>query len=158
MNETTLSVLCGIIVTAAATAGLIHRWMPSYEAFVLRRVFAVLAVKRAFITCRHAFDAEARRVDRYSRIMVDLETALELRNGIDRRISELAGSEGRATVQDLPEYRIIERYYDRVRTRAIAYLSAMDEEDIAVVARSFQRGILEGAVEQDAVEAFFRDE
>jgi hypothetical protein len=158
MNETTLSVLCGIIVAAAATAGLIHRWVPSYGAFVLRRMLAVLAVKRAFITCRHAFDPEARRVDRYSRVMVDLETAIELYRGIDRRASELAGSEGRAAVQDLLEYRIIERHFERVRARAVAYLSAMGEEDIAAVARSFQRGILEGAVGQSAVEAFFRDE
>ncbi|HTK04029.1 MAG TPA: hypothetical protein VL500_00425 [Candidatus Eisenbacteria bacterium] len=150
-------VLC-IVLAAAATAAIIHRYVPSPEAFAFRRMFAWLAVKRAFITCRHAFDPDARRVDRYSRAMTDLETAIEIRDGLERRIRELGGPQGRSLLEETPEFAIIDGRLRRVRERAIGYLSAMGEEDIAAVARSFQKGILEGAVGQAAVEAFFRDE
>lgn len=158
MNGSTFPVVFCIVAAAAITAALIYGYVPSREAFAFRRMFLWQALKRFFVSCRHAFDPEARRLDRYARAMVTLELAIEIRNGFEQRVQDLAGPQGRAVVQETPEYGIIDRHLERSRARAARYLAAMADEDIAVVARDLQKGILKGEIGQDAVEQFFRDE
>src|SRR5512143_466750 len=94
MSDVSAPALLCILVAAAATAGLIHSYVPSQQAWVLRRMLALLAVRRAFAACRHAFDPDARRLARYSRAMVDMETARELRIGTERSLAEAFGPDG----------------------------------------------------------------
>ncbi|MEY4744192.1 MAG: hypothetical protein RL272_137 [Candidatus Parcubacteria bacterium] len=158
MGDVTVPTLLCVLVAAAATAWLIHAYVPSREAFLFRRMLAVLAVRRVFRACRHAFDRDARRLDRYSRAMVDLATAIELRDGVERRLAESFGPDGPRAAGTLAEFDMLERHLERSRERALRYLSSMPDEDIAIVARVYQQGTLEGLVSIDAVAAFFRDE
>ncbi len=158
MSDVNAPALLCILVAAAATAGLIYAYVPSPQAWVFRRMIALLAVRRAFAACRHAFDPDARRLDRYSRVMVDLETALELRLGIERRLAESFGPDGARSASGLAEFAMLEQHLERRRELALRYLSSMPDEDIAVVARTYRRKMLEDGVPEDAVAAFFRDE
>jgi hypothetical protein len=158
MDQIPVPAVLAVIAAAVAAATLIHRYAPSMGAFMFRRHLATVAVKRAFMTCLHVFDRKARCFDRYARAMSDFETAIELRNGIEKRISDALGAEGRAAVRDMEEFAMLERHLERCRDRAAAYLGSMPDEDIAVVSRNFQEGILEGVVPLSAVMAFYRDE
>lgn len=158
MSDVSAPALLCILVAAAATAGLIHAYVPSRHAWAFRRMIAALAVRRAYATCLHAFDPDARRLDRYSRAMVDLETALELRLGVERRLAEDYGPSGPRDAAGLAEFAMLERHFDGRKERALRYLSSMTDHDIAVVARTYRRKMLEDAVPEDAVAAFFRDE
>ena len=90
--------------------------------------------------------------------MGDFETAIELRNGIESRLAESLGPEGPSVAREMEEFAMLERHLERCKERAARYLASMPDEDIAVVSRMFQQGILEGAVPVPAVEAFYRDE
>lgn len=158
MDEINASVVFCILVAASATAWLIYAYVPSQQAWVFRRMLALLAVRRAFATCLHAFDRDARRLERYSRVMVDLETALELRLGIERRLAEDFGPAGPRSASGLAEFAMLERHLERCKVRALRHLSSMTDGDIAVVARTYRRKMLEDGVPEDAVAAFFRDE
>ncbi len=158
MVGASVPVLFLVLAAAAVTAFLIYGYVPSYHAWTFRRMLAMLAVRRAFASCRHAFDADARRLDRYSRAMVDLETASELRLGAERRIAETFGHGAARGAALLAEIAMLERHFERRKAAALRYLKAMSDEDIAVVARSYRGKTLDGRVPEDAVAAFFRDE
>ncbi|HTM69037.1 MAG TPA: hypothetical protein VL426_07130 [Candidatus Binatia bacterium] len=158
MDASTAPVFFCIALAAMATAALIHQHVPSYEAFVFRRTFVRLALRRAFTSLRHAFDPDARRLDRYARAMGDLETAVEFRDGLEKRMAEELGQEGLRAARELATFAVVEGHLERKRAEAARYLGSMSDADIARVARLYQRGMLEGKVDQGAVEQFFRDE
>lgn len=151
------ALLC-IALAAAATAALIHQFVPSYPAFVFRRMFAWLAVKRAVASLLHVFDGDRRRLDRYRRAMIDMETAAEFRDGLEKRFAEDLGPEGPTAARGLATYAIIEEHAARKKANAARYLATMRDEDIVRVAGMYRRGPLEGKVGQDDIESFFRDE
>lgn len=158
MDDRLVPAVLLVVIAAAAVATLIHRYVPSKGAFLFRWMLARVAVKRAFVACLDHFDRKARRFRRYAAVMSDLETALEMRNGIESRLSESLGPAGPGVAREMEEFAMLERHLDRCRDRAAAYLASMPDEDIAVVAENFQRGILEGLVPLAAVRQFYRDE
>ena len=158
MDEAFVPIVFCVVVAAAAAAGLIHRYVPSAGAFMFRRMIVTVAVKRVFVSCLHVFDRKARCFDRYARAMSDFETAIEFRDGIEKRLSDSLGPAGPSAAREMEEFAMLERHLERCRGRAARYLASMPDEDIAVVARSFQQSILEGAVPVPAIEAFYRDE
>lgn len=158
MDARVVPVVACIMLAAMATAALIHQFLPSYEAFVFRRTFAWLAVKRMLAGLRRPFDADARRLGRYARAMVDLETATEFRDGLERRMAADLGPEGVAAMRETATFALVERHLERKRARAARYLGAMTDADVRRVADHYRRGALEGKVGLDDVESFFREE
>lgn len=157
MDDVSVPVLL-VLVAALATAMLVYRFVPSREAFAFRAMFAWLWVRRALTTCRHAFDADARRLDRYAWTMGDYEQALEMRDGMEDRIAADLGPEAASQLRGLPPFQMLQDRLDLCQARATAYLASMTDRDIAVVAGTFQRGPFEGAAPLAPIEQFFRDE
>lgn len=157
MDDARIPVLI-VLLAATVTAVMVYRYVPSREAFTFRMMLAWLSVRRAITTCRHALDADARRLDRYAWTMGDLEQALEMRDGVEKRIADDLGPGASSQLRGLPPFQLLEDRLDRCQARATAYLAAMTEKDIAVVARMFQRGPFEGLVPLRPIAKFFEDE
>lgn len=157
MDDARIPVLI-VLLAATATAVMVYRYVPSREAFSFRMMLAWLSVRRAFTACRHAFDADARRLDRYAWTMGDLEQALEMRDGVEKRIADDLGPGASSQLRGLPPFQMLEEHLDRCQARATAYLASMTDKDIAVVAGLYRRGPFEGMVPLQPIAKFFEDE
>lgn len=157
MDDARIPVLI-VLLAATVTAVMVYRYVPSREAFSFRLMLAWVSVRRAVTACRHAFNADARRLDRYAWTMGDLEQALEMRDGVEQRIADDLGPGASSQLRGLPPFQMLEEHLDRCQSRAIAYLAAMTDKDIAAVARMCQRGPFEGAAPLAPIAKFFEDE
>lgn len=157
MDDARIPVLI-VLLAATVTAVMVYRYVPSREALSFRMMLARVSARRAFTACLHAFDADARRLDRYAWTMGDLEQALEMRDGVEKRIADDLGPGASSQLRGLPPFQMLEDHLDRCQARATAHLAAMTDKDVAAVARMFQRGPFEGVAPLRPIAKFLEDE